>query len=301
MSPGSLEEGRMEIHLRTLTPLWTGGVDQSSDRVHETGLMGSLRWWYETLVRGLGGYACDPTSDDRCPDNQGKHCAACELFGCTGWARKFRLRVLDSQGQTVRGSLGPDMDFKLQFLEIRPMMDKERWLFKSSVWTAAEYGAIGGKTPLKPQKKGGKVGGDYGIVRWISGPGPDVDCGQVRSYLQSSDWRQSGVELPDLRWFFFVKGAFLWRRQVNDLIGLADNGRRVIGHRDFQKFLRGERGKGNKPAVSKKIFSFRTNGGRVWGYARDGDMRNSIVRQIKQELGDGGYSVRTGEEVLDEL
>lgn len=291
----------MEIELRTLTPLWTGGVDQSNDRLHETGLMGSLRWWYEALVRGLGGYACDPTSEDRCPDNQGKHCAACELFGCTGWARKFRLRVLNGQGQTRRDSLGPDMDFKLQFLELREVEDRERRLLRETVRVAAEYGAMGGKATLKPQRKKGKVGGDYGIVRWIRGPAPAVDCGQIRSYLQSLDWRQSGVELPDLRWFFFAKGAFLWRHQINALIGLSADGRRVIGHKDFQKFLRGEHGKGNKPAVSKKIFSFRTNGGRVWGYARDGDMRDSIVKQIKRELGDGGYSTRTGEEVLDEL
>lgn len=83
----------MEIKLRTLTPLWTGGIDQTSDRLHETGLLGSLRWWYEALVRGLGGYACDPTGDDRCPDKDGKRCAVCELFGCTGWARKFRLEI----------------------------------------------------------------------------------------------------------------------------------------------------------------------------------------------------------------
>jgi len=58
----------LEMTLQTLTPLWTGGVDQTCDRLHETGLIGGLRWWYEALVRGLGGYACDPRSDDRCPD-----------------------------------------------------------------------------------------------------------------------------------------------------------------------------------------------------------------------------------------
>ena len=47
----------LTIELKTLTPLWTGGVDKTCDRLHETGLIGSLRWWYEALVRGLGGYA----------------------------------------------------------------------------------------------------------------------------------------------------------------------------------------------------------------------------------------------------
>ena len=40
----------MEFKLRTLTPLWTGGVDQKPDRLHETRLMGSLRWWFEVFV-----------------------------------------------------------------------------------------------------------------------------------------------------------------------------------------------------------------------------------------------------------
>jgi len=62
----------LTIELKTLTPLWTGGVDKTCDRLHETGLIGSLRWWYEALVRGLGGYACDPTSEGRCEYNPKK-------------------------------------------------------------------------------------------------------------------------------------------------------------------------------------------------------------------------------------
>lgn len=100
------------IKLRTLTPIWTGGVDQTCDRLHETGIIGSLRWWYEALVRGLGGYACDPTEHACQFDEEKFHkskatnerdrlidagvCDACQLFGCTGWARRFRLLVLDT-------------------------------------------------------------------------------------------------------------------------------------------------------------------------------------------------------------
>ncbi len=53
------------MELKTLTPLWTGGVEGKVDRIHETGLLGSMRWWYEVLVRGLGGEVCDPGSDDK--------------------------------------------------------------------------------------------------------------------------------------------------------------------------------------------------------------------------------------------
>lgn len=82
----------MQITLKTLTPLWTGGIGGTCDRLHETGIIGSLRWWYEAIVRGFGEVACDPTArTGRCQDDQ--HCAACDLFGCTGWARRFRLQL----------------------------------------------------------------------------------------------------------------------------------------------------------------------------------------------------------------
>ena len=104
----------MEIKLKTLTPIWTGGVETGKmDRLHETGIIGSLRWWYEAIVRGLGGDICDPTSDkseNRCQfdtkayektknieDGLKSVCPVCRLFGCTGWKRRFELQVLPAQ------------------------------------------------------------------------------------------------------------------------------------------------------------------------------------------------------------
>lgn len=89
----------LNITLKTLTPLWTGGVDGRMDRIHETGIIGSLRWWYEAIVRGLGGDVCNPTSEnpnDRCPRPDGTYCDVCRLFGATGWRRRFRLTFIDS-------------------------------------------------------------------------------------------------------------------------------------------------------------------------------------------------------------
>lgn len=107
----------MPIEIKTLTPIWTGGVKGECDILHETGIIGSMRWWYEAIVRGMGGYACDPTSDGnakipkRCElDDKnfkkslesGKSvqdaldeqiCLVCQLFGCTGWRRRFRIEI----------------------------------------------------------------------------------------------------------------------------------------------------------------------------------------------------------------
>lgn len=306
----------MQISLRALTPLWTGGVDQSCDRLHETGLVGSLRWWYEALVRGLGGYACDPT-EHGCQFNEEKYgkskasderqrlldagvCDACQLFGCTGWARKFRLRVVDAKtNQLVQNAIQENAEFVLEFLELRPIAPTEKWLLATAVEIAAKHGAIGGKTTLKPQQDRRK-GADYGVVQWMKTQ-PQITKPEIIRYLQQSDFRRGKVESPDLRWFFFLKGAFLRRVQINSVIGLSDDGRRIIGHERYQQFLRGRRGGKDEDAVSKKIFSFRVAGGRVWGYAKDANMRDEIIKQIKQQLGNGDYTVKTGEEVLHEL
>ena len=101
------------IGIRTLTPIWTGDADGKCTEIKETGIIGSMRWWYEAIVRGLGGYACNPTADGCKFDTDGyekalengkniddalvvglkKVCPACRLFGCTGWRRRFRMEI----------------------------------------------------------------------------------------------------------------------------------------------------------------------------------------------------------------
>jgi CRISPR-associated protein Cmr1 len=82
----------MEVKIKTLTPLWTGGIDAGKcDRIHETGILGSLRWWMEVLVRGMGGNVCDPT-EQKCSAKNGL-CPVCQLFGAEGQKRRFRLSV----------------------------------------------------------------------------------------------------------------------------------------------------------------------------------------------------------------
>lgn len=91
---------QLKLTVQMLTPLWTAGATGKCDRLHETGIIGSLRWWYEVVVRGLGGYACDPTTENRCElsgreksdeERCAKLCPACRLFGCGGWKRRFHL------------------------------------------------------------------------------------------------------------------------------------------------------------------------------------------------------------------
>ena len=95
----------MQATVELETPLWTADASKQTRRAVGTGLIGSLRWWYESLVRGLGGWACDPTdADARCPPRNATVtpenvsavlCPACQLFGATGWAKTFTLAVTD--------------------------------------------------------------------------------------------------------------------------------------------------------------------------------------------------------------
>lgn len=106
----------ISIPLKTLTPIWTGGASTGKvDRLRETGIIGSMRWWFEVLVRGVGGCVNDPND----PKNSGldvdafnklsqaeKHdrycllkaglCDVSRIFGTTNWKRQFRLQVIDS-------------------------------------------------------------------------------------------------------------------------------------------------------------------------------------------------------------
>jgi CRISPR-associated protein Cmr1 len=102
---------QMNFTAKTLTPIWTGGADAGKvDRIHETGIIGSLRWWLEVFVRGIGGTVTDPTQDERSgfdkknfdksnvPDKRQKLrdaglCDVSQIFGATGWRRRFRLEI----------------------------------------------------------------------------------------------------------------------------------------------------------------------------------------------------------------
>ena len=82
------EPNEVVFSCRTLTPIWTGDIDRDSAQVKESGILGSLRFWYEGLLRLHGVRVCGALGQDEKCD-----CDVCDLFGKTGQARKFRLTV----------------------------------------------------------------------------------------------------------------------------------------------------------------------------------------------------------------
>ena len=273
----------IELKIKTLTPLWTGDVDRECKRIKETGIIGSVRWWYEALIRGMGGYACDPTSDRKCiyEGDINKICPICQLFGCTGWRRKFRMEIIPNG--TFNDGFEGGLILKIE--ELKRLSEEEKWLFKKTFDIISNYGSIGGRTTRKPQKHP-TIGKDYGLilVNEITLQ-TRITKNDVERWLTNNKMKLSknnDKEWPNIRFFFFTKGNFLWRDQMNMLMNAIP-------------YLAGERRTGGNIGKSKRIFSFKADGGRIWGYVTDESMLKGVVAKLNQM---GISQIIRGEEVL---
>ncbi len=228
----------LTITLRTLTPLWTGGVDGGMDRIHESGILGSLRWWYEAIIRGLGGEACDPTEHacifdtDKYDEAAGQPererlraaglCDACQLFGATGWRRRFRLDVTPGQGATTwTGG---------QTINLRPH-DRSRGWFLQPGWMGQLTLILTGEAQTLDQmaalvlflEEWGGIGAKqqfgYGLFRCV----PEARAalrGRARFTLPNG--QRAPGDAPDLRDFTFFQARFRpqraeWWAQVDSI------------------------------------------------------------------------------------
>ncbi|MGQ9663660.1 MAG: type III-B CRISPR module RAMP protein Cmr1, partial [Kiritimatiellia bacterium] len=223
--------GKRTYQLNALTDLWTGSVTLEErngqikektgpDRLITTGLLGSIRWWFEALVRGLDGSACDPTHTE-CEGRN--HCVVCELFGCTGWARKFRFEILDEKGDVKADQIKKNQTFSLRFIPLRPICGEEWALLDATLRLIAEYGAIGGKTVFKPTGESSRAKEihhqDYGIVEIVNVDPKIVvsNVAEVRQYIFEERWRKpEPVKGADCSWaslkcFWFIDRKTLTR------------------------------------------------------------------------------------------
>ena len=321
--------------LKTLTPIWTGGVD-IADRVHETGIRGSLRWWYEALIRGLGGYACDPTEDRRCELDQKRFkeifnntkdiqsaldeqiCPACQLFGCGGWAAKFRMEIRSPSSDfidTLHKEADVEKGFDIRFVEtapLRPITNYERWLLHKTLWLIVTYGSIGGRTTRKPQANPRRsISGPWGLIEFHEKPQIEDMKEDVKGWFQRMLKTSSGIKTeigkkaekvpdtwPNLNYFFFKPGHFLNRNQINQLF--EGN---VFHSEDEKIFFIGGRGGRQEHSISKKIFSFNhPRATRFWGYCRNEAMLNNVLKYLKVKEKFGVSEIKKGIQVIaDEL
>jgi CRISPR-associated protein Cmr1 len=309
----SLSSKSREWVLKARSPIWTGDVDRNGARTIPTGLLGSLRWWFEVLVRGLGGSACDPAESGRCPDKNDMRCVVCDLFGCTGWARKFRFDVLDENGKIKRDQIKKDETFRFRFTPLRPMRDEEWALLDLTLRLIADYGAIGGKTVLKPSEEASRQHlphhSDYGIVQIKQAP-HDACASEntLRTYLRDSVWPL--VDHRQFAWaslenFWCVRERFLGRQSAansafNQVVGRKQpkqQGQQLRpGANEAERWLAGGR------AESKKVFSFKSPP-RTFGFVRPDLLTLDDVRKrlkdVWQDLKNEEFL--TGPTVLDRL
>lgn len=325
------------ITLQTTTPIWTGGIGGVPDRLHETGIVGSLRWWYEAIVRGLGGHACDPTSDNKCNFDQEKYdksdskkseperlreaglCDACQVFGATGWKRRFRLEVDDSglRGIEIGRPLTTSGDRykhdKKGFI-IKKNGEPQRptWYFKGSAKTGRfvlKIIPIGDIDPVLIQ----------GILRIIQNVGGlaaknQMGCGGIQ-IVNEPDFHHelflkaitlttpepSDEELPNLRYMFFLD-LVVSEDGMQPLLNLKYDIRKRFRDKYNDPVLRhyvcGTVRGGN---MGSKIFSLQAKDKtmKVWGWipneipSRSKITRTEVVKTIADELGKYG-KIRQG-------
>lgn len=214
------------LKLETLTPILTGGVREEPKeqlRLRETGIIGSLRWWYEALIRGLGGSACDPTANTKCEDKN--HCDACELFGCTGWARKFKLNIEFNNHTPIpeawiktrktretrygpkylkRNVLGFMSPVTLSFTPLREISKNEWILLNATFEIIGDYGAIGAH-----------ISQGNGVIKITEKTLPYRDD-KVDNLEFKRD--STGVNSPNLDNFFFYKFQLKFEEDISALI-----------------------------------------------------------------------------------
>lgn len=345
--------------IRALSDIWTGAAKKDEESFKHTGLLGSLRWWYEVLVRGLGGYACDPSGKagdtQRCPGNtdsavkKGHHCVVCELFGCTDWARKFRFEVRSltkEKGQSVNKGIQTEQIvngglFGLRFIELRHIEEYEWALLELTLRLIARYGAIGGRTVLKPSDEPTRMDKphhqDYGLIEVMKSPGSITICrAEIENYIREDRWRKvlnSGKpKHGPFGWasvenMWFVKGRHLTRKKpdispFNKILGrderkycrdcgsVHDDPREKCGKTErFPHRFSEDVTDHNKiwlagsQGMSKKIFSFR-NPERTFGFVLN---PAADFTAIKKELqapdvwGPVGWDFTTGDRIIDAL
>ena len=143
-----------------------------------------------------------------------------------------------------------------------------------------------------------KTDRDFGLIEILSTPLktlPIQDIQNIRKYLIDNvpcdDICSNFPKYPDLRYFFFLLGNVLTKSQLGDFyLELSSQVNGSGQDPSTWEFMKGIIGN------SKKLFSFSSGVGRVWGYTRDKRELESVVNVLRQQF--NFENICTGEEVI---
>ncbi len=93
----------IDFKVKSLTPIWSGDIEGKSERLRQTSIVGSLRYFGEAILRGFDIYICPivyngdykDNSLKKCIYKKEKHlssiCAGCYIWGTTNWQKQVRI------------------------------------------------------------------------------------------------------------------------------------------------------------------------------------------------------------------
>jgi len=232
----------MDIRIRT--PGWTGNIGRESKEIQIAGIIGSLRWWMEAILRSLGKKACDPTGNNRCPveekssANKKFYCHSCAIFGATGLRRPFKLDIdggepvfeggainIRPDGRRRGWHLGSGLKgtFNLKITALNKDFDEA--IVYVPLILASRWGGIGAKTQLGY----GVVEFEYPEVRIESFENIVARISKNKNLIRQDNFQDQTY--PDLKHFFFAKVLFKvidknWWKKV---AGIKGTGEKEIG------------------------------------------------------------------------
>lgn len=287
----------------TLTPIWAGGFSSKADRLCETGLLGSMRWWYEVLVRGVGGKACDPNGDGANKQNKCNFqvenylkakdkekrlrlheaglCDVCQLFGAAGWKRRFRLTVADNTEKDKRSPQRIVID--KDKCKANPKNNRQSsWQFPDNPRSGRmELKLQGLYSDFSPEilegllqfiadwgSLGAKGQMGFGVVRPAGQP---ADTGPLYRHLKSlagnfSSSNSAYDRLPSLQNMFFAR-IKVKNNSDKETFEIKCNLRRLFDKdTDLQNFVMGTVKRGRMAAKIKMSRPYEGNIIRLWGW-----------------------------------
>ena len=292
-----LKSDRLEsISFQALTPIWTGDAfGESNSRTLETGIIGSLRWWTEALVRGMGVPVDDPTASKEPYDQEKNPGNPVErIYGFTGWRRRFRVNVTTPEAQLylareyrlpefAHDGKVPSWPFRSKAwrgrmkLNVLAESPRDIAILRGTLGFAASIGAIGAKSQHGCGIVACEKYDSTDFLAWMkelfdTGPKSTGDSGlpSLRNLFTSEYAAKEGEELEDL-------DTFRARYHLRRAFGQDAT---PLRHFLFGK-ERGDTKQGSKVCVSFPMQRDDKARMRVWGWIPAGSDRNEYLQRIE--------------------